>query len=194
MTVAAPLTCPKCQADLKDDLALPGAAKACPACSRPVEGLIFPSYYRAPSAGKTAEALVATEDAGCFYHPQSRAQVPCDACGRFLCALCDIELQGQHLCPACVNMGRKKRQIRQLDEGRVLYGGMAAVVSLLPLLIFWPLSIITGPLSVFIAIYGWRKPQSITGARRLSYVIAIILGLAQTGAWVFFGASLFKVI
>jgi len=194
VTTPAPLTCPKCQADLKDDLAPIGTPKACPSCSRPVEGLIFPSYYRAPSAGKTAEALVATEDAGCFYHPQSRAQVPCDACGRFLCALCDVELQGEHLCPTCLSSGHKKKKIRNLDEGRILYGGMAVAVSLLPLLIFWPLSLITGPLSVFIGIYGWRKPQSITGSRRLSYIVAIILGLAQTGVWTLFAVKAFKII
>lgn len=156
-----------------------------------MEGLIFPAYHRPVATGKAAEALVAAEDAGCFYHPQSRAQVPCDLCGRFLCALCDVELQGQHFCPACVTAGRKKKQIRHLDDSRVLYGGMACIIALLPLIIFWPLTMITGPIAVFLAIYGWRKPQSLTSKGRFSYVIALIFGLAQIAVWTWLAASLF---
>ncbi len=138
-----------------------------------------------------AEAIVAPEDAGCFYHPQSRAAVPCDLCGRFLCALCDVELHGQHICPACVETGRKKNLMRHLDDGRVLYGRLALMVAVLPLL-FWPVTMVTGPASVFLAIYGWSKPRSLTGGGRASYVIAVLIGLAETAGWVFLLWIFFK--
>ena len=192
MTPSASLSCPKCRASLPENLAPPGSPRACGSCGQPVEGLVFPAYYRPLASGKAAETLVALEDAGCFYHPQSRAQVPCDACGRFLCALCDIELGGQHLCPACVNSGSKKKRLHQLDGNRVLYGGIALMVGFLPLIVFWPLTIVTGPLTIFIAIYGWRKPLSLTGPNRLSYVLAIILGLLQIVGWALAITGLFN--
>ena len=190
--MAEPLSCPICRADLHGEVSPPGHAKACLSCKRPVEGLIFPAYYRPPALGKQAEILVAAEDAGCFYHPQSRAQVPCDICGRFLCALCDVELQGEHLCPACVNSGRKKKQIRNLDNERILYGGMASLIAFLPILLCWPLTMVTGPLSVSVAIYGWRKPQSLTGSGRGGSVVAIVFGLLQTVGWLLALTGVFK--
>lgn len=186
------LSCPKCRVDLLlDQLAPLGQPAPCPSCARPLEGLVFPALHRPQASGKQAEALIAAEDAGCFYHPQSRAQMPCDACGRFLCALCDVELQGQHLCPNCLDSGRKKKTIRTIDDGRILYGGMASITALLPLVIFWPLTILTGPLAVFLAIYGLRKPRSITGHGWMSFIVAIVFGLGETLAWLFFFASLF---
>ncbi len=135
---------------------------------------------------------MAVEDAGCFYHAQSRAQVPCDLCGRFLCALCDVELHGQHFCPGCVNTGKKKKQIRNLDTDRLLYGGIALMIALLPVLLFWPLTIITGPLAIFVAVYGWNKPPSLTGTGRGSAIVAIVLGLLETAAWILLFLGLFK--
>jgi hypothetical protein len=185
MKTPAPLSCPKCRADLPVPLGLPGAPTVCPACARPVEGLVFDAYHRPPAVGKTAEALVSTEDAGCFYHPSSRAQVPCDICGRFLCALCDVELQGQHLCPACLNTGARKKRVRNLDSDRLIYGGLASMLAILPIILFWPLTIITGPLAIFIAIYGWKKPRSlVSGGGTASFVIAILIGLLQVLAWI----------
>jgi len=154
--------------------------------------MVFEAHDRPPLPGKFADALIAPEDAGCFYHPESRAQAPCDVCGRFLCALCDIHLQGQHICPTCLNSGRKKRKIHSLENERVMYGGLASVLAIVPLILFWPVTLITGPLAVVIAIYGWRKPQSITGARRLSYVTAIVFGLGETAGWAVIITYLFK--
>lgn len=187
----APLLCPKCQAHLPDSLPFPGAARPCPKCHAPVEGLVFPAYHRPSNPGKAAEAIITAEDAGCFYHPQSRATVPCDICGRFLCALCDIELNGGHICPGCVETGRKKSLMPGLDGDRVLYGRIALMVALLPILI-WPFTIVTGPAAVFMGIYGWTKKGRLTGDGHAGHVIAILLGLIQSVIWVFVIINIFR--
>jgi hypothetical protein len=192
VTAPAPLACPKCQAEILGLLAPPGSPRPCGACERPLEGWTFAAWQRPPATGKPAEALVAAEDAGCFYHPQSRAQVPCDFCGRFLCALCDVELLGEHFCPGCVDAGKKKKRIRSLDNDRILYGGIALMVAVLPVLLFWPMTLVTGPLAIFTAIYGWKKPRSLTGAGRASLLVAIFLGLVETAAWTLLFLGLFK--
>ncbi len=183
MTAPVPLNCPKCQGTVTEPLSHPGAPKPCRACDRPLEGLVFAAYFRPPATGKSAEAVLAPEDAGCFYHPQSRAQVPCDVCGRFLCALCDVDLNGQHLCPACLSSGAKKKSGPSFDSSRLLYGQLALLLCFLPILCFSPATIITAPLAVFFAIYGWNKPQSLTSPSRVRYILALLLGLAQIAIW-----------
>src|SRR5438874_13754528 len=84
-------------------------------------------------------------EAGCFYHPQKRAIIPCAACGRFLCALCDVELNDEHLCPVCLETGRKKGKLTQLETKRTLYDSSALILSVLPIICLWPLSIVTAP-------------------------------------------------
>ena len=186
------LTCPKCAATLNDVLAAPGAPQRCRGCNRLVEGLIFPAYRRPVVTGKAAEALVAAEDAGCFYHPQSRAQAPCEVCGRFLCALCDVELHGRHVCPSCVGTKNPKRKIAELDGSRILYGGIAIILAIVPLLFFWPVSIVTGPIAIFFALYGWRKPRSIVRPGSARFVVAILLGLIQLAVWILAITGIFK--
>lgn len=193
MTTPAPLICPKCRSDLGEETAQPAVERSCPSCKRPVELLVFPAYRRPAAVASSVEAVIAAEDAGCFYHPQSRARQVCDICGRFLCALCDVELQARHVCPGCVGSKRGKTHISHLDGDRMLYGGMALLLAVVPALVLWPVTIITGPLAVFVAIYGWNKPQSLTGARRFSFVLAIIIGLTETILFGLFFATLFKV-
>ncbi len=143
--------------------------------------------------GSPVEAVVAAEDAGCFYHPQSRARQVCDICGRFLCALCDVELQGRHVCPGCVSSSRGKKHVGNLDGDRILYGGIALILAVLPVVVMWPVTFVTGPLAVVVAIYGWGKLPSLTGPRRAGFILAILLGLVETVAWGMFFGKLFKV-
>lgn len=189
----APLICPKCQASLAPEETAGSFSGPCPSCNRPVEQFVFPAYWRPVAIGRNAEALVTTEDASCFNHPARRAQAPCDICGRFLCGLCDVEIQGQHFCPTCVNASDGKRRVRNLDGGRTLWSGIALLLSIVPILVFWPLTILTGPVAVFLAIYGWRKPQSLVRPGRAAAIVAIVFGLGETVLWALAIAGLARV-
>ena len=107
--MAEPVRCPKCRA------ALPAvqttALLPCPACGVRVQFWVFPAWFQAPAAGRAAENLMTEGESSCYYHPGKQAAVPCEACGRFLCALCDCEIQGKHFCPGCVSAGRKKGRL-----------------------------------------------------------------------------------
>src|SRR5690606_21242335 len=78
VTASAPLTCPSCRTEIPAEFPPPGFTHTCSTCRQPVEGLIFPAFQRPPARGASAEAVVTGEDAGCFYHPESRAQQACD--------------------------------------------------------------------------------------------------------------------
>ena len=143
---------------------------------------IFPALFRPAGGAQPAEALIVESEASCFYHPQKKAARACEGCGRFVCALCDCDLHGQHFCPACLESGKTKGKIKSLDQQRTLYDSIALVSALLPLLIFY-FTIITAPLTLYIAIRHWKTPLSILRRSKIRFIIAIIIALLQIGGW-----------
>src|SRR2546427_7131247 len=141
------LPCPKCNAALPQSVFNRAELLPCPACAAPLQVEIFPALFRTTARGRDGEALLLEGEASCFYHPQKKAALPCQGCGRFLCALCDCELHGQHFCPACLETGRKKRKIKSLENERTLYDSIALSLAVLPVLItfFIYFTFITAP-------------------------------------------------
>ncbi len=123
------------------------------------------------------------DQASCFYHSQKKAVIPCDNCGRFLCALCDVELGGKHLCPACLETGKKKGRIIDLERHRVLYDAAALKLAIYPVLMFW-FTLFTAPIALYLAIRHWNSPGSIVGRTRIRSVLAIMLSGLQILAWI----------
>jgi hypothetical protein len=180
-----PIQCPKCRAWLLEGIFNQPDFAPCPACGAPLQIEVFPALFRKISVGQNGEAILVEGESSCFYHPQKKAVRPCDGCGRFLCALCDCELHGQHFCPACLEAGKSKGKIKSLDSQRTLYDSVALSLTIYPLLIFY-FSIITAPAALFIAIRYWKAPQSILHRTKIRFIAAIILSTLQIAAWAFF--------
>jgi len=190
----AVISCVKCKAPLVSvedagTVRVPfntGGMTPCPDCGNGTMVELYPAMFHPVGTGSAGERIASPEEAACFYHPQKRASVPCDSCGRFLCALCDVELNGQHLCPNCIQSGKKKGKLKNLENERVLYDRVALGAAILPVLtiIFWFLTIVTAPIALFIAIRHWKSPSSIVPRyTKTRFVIAIILSLLQIGGW-----------
>src|ERR1700722_2328125 len=94
--------CPKCHAALLDGIINQPELSPCPACGVPLRVEIFPAFFRRINPGQSAETIMVDGESSCFYHPLKKAVLPCEGCGRFLCALCDCESNGQHFCPVCL--------------------------------------------------------------------------------------------
>ena len=157
------------------DLNLVGEAlMLCPRCLKDVQVVAFPALYRAIPAAATSSGEVAIEgDSTCFYHPQKKASVPCDSCGRFLCTLCDVDFEQQHLCPTCLETGARKKSIQKLEKSRNLNGRQAFALGVIPVLV-------TGPFAIYMAIRYWNAPGSIVSGRRWYTRAALVLGIIQT--------------
>ncbi len=180
------ITCNKCHTLLSPEYFNTPDMINCPACEVLLRIDVFPAFFKGITPGKTGEALLVDTEASCFYHPQKKAVIPCDSCGRFLCAMCDIKLNNQHLCPACLEAGRKKGKLKHLENRRTLYDAIALRLSLYPVafLVFWFLTIITAPMSIFIAIRYWNAPSSLVPRRtKLWFVIAILFSSLQILGW-----------
>jgi len=177
-----PIQCPNCRAWLLEGIFNRPDFTPCPACGAPLQIEIFPALFRKTSASLASEAVLVEGESNCFYHPQKKAVLPCDGCGRFLCALCDCELHGQHFCPPCLEAGRTKGKIKSLDNQRTLYDSIALALAIYPMLIFY-FTIVTAPMALFVAIRYWKSPSSMLRRTRIRNVAAIIISLLQIAGW-----------
>jgi len=148
----------------------------CISCGAMLEVMMFPSLMNAPDAGTAGKTVIEDSESGCFYHPSRKAEIVCADCGRFLCSLCDMELNGHHLCPACLSAGKKKRTFNHLEDHRFLYDSAALSMALCPMILIW-LPIITAPIALYMVIRYWNAPTSIV--RRSPRLRMIIAGLVS---------------
>jgi len=154
----------------------------CAACRAPLAAFVFPAMVTDPARLSSGEALREGE-AGCFYHPQKRAAVPCDQCGRFLCTLCQVEFLGQNWCPGCVETRRQKGKLSHLDAHRTLYDNIALAVAILPAFLIWP-TIITAPVALFLSARYWRAPSSLLPRTKVRFLLAGAIAALQIAAWI----------
>jgi hypothetical protein len=176
------VSCTKCRAPLPPVLYNLPELRPCPACDAHLQVEVFPAALRPPGPGATGEAVLVEGEASCFYHPAKKAILPCESCGRFLCAVCDVEMNGQHLCPACLESGKKKGRLKQLENRRTLYDSLALAVAVYPMILVWP-TIISAPIALYIVIRYWKAPTSVVPRTRWRAVLAVVLALCQIGGW-----------
>lgn len=182
------ITCTKCYRPLPSELFNTPDLTNCPNCGVVLRVDVFPAFFKNITPGRPGETLVVDNESSCFYHPQKKAVIPCDMCGRFLCALCDVDLNGRHLCPSCLESGETKGKLKSLQNHRTLYDGIALRLAIYPMILFffWFFMIITAPIALFIAIRYWNAPSSIVPRTRIRSIIAIILASLQILGWGFF--------
>jgi hypothetical protein len=177
--------CPKCKAALLNHAFNRDAFAPCAACDTPLQIEIFPALFRPAETGRTGEVVLVEGEASCFYHPQKKAVLPCQSCGRFLCALCDCEHLGRHLCPTCLETGRSKGKIQSLENKRLRYDNLALALALLPMLLFY-FTIVTAPMTLYVAIRHRKAPLGLTQRSRLKLLIAAVIASLQIAAWAAF--------
>lgn len=168
-----------------------GELAPCPVCHARIQVEVFPALFRDIRPGDAAEPVLVDNESSCFYHPRKKAVVPCDSCGRFLCALCDVELNGQHLCPACLESGKKKGKLKHLENERTLYDRLALGLATLPLLV-WPVTVLTAPMAIYVGIRYWNSPPSLVAPTKRHYVFAIVIGTLELTIWALVLYSVFN--
>lgn len=187
------IECPKCRKALPEEHFDLEELRPCPSCNRAVQVQTFPALFSKTVDGSAGESLRSDEEASCFYHPHKRAVIHCQHCGRFLCALCDLELNGRHFCSACLESGKKKGKLKNLENHRTLYDSVALRLSLYPLLIFY-LTIISAPATIFIAIRYWDTPGSIVRRGKARFVVAVLIAILEILGWALLFLTIFKLL
>jgi len=156
----------------------------CPSCASEVRALVFPAFLNHLES-TSAEAILDETEASCFYHPAKKATVACESCGRFICALCEVELEGSRLCPQCLESGKRKGKLTSLEGSRTLYNSLALVLAVVPIFTV-SLTLIAAPIALFICLYYRNAPRSLVRPGRWKWWLALILSTLQIVGWVFF--------
>ena len=181
MSIATAIACAHCKKPLAWE-SLNGSAQRCPHCQRTMLVAAFPALVRPVDAAITPESVGDGNTSSCFYHPQKKAAGVCEACGRFLCSLCDVEFNGQHLCSSCIQAGAKKGRIKTLKTDQLLYDDVALGLAIAPLLL-WPFTFITAPITLYVAIRYWNRPSSIIPRGKTRMILAILIAALQVLGW-----------
>jgi hypothetical protein len=177
------LACPECGFELKPYFLESPDYRPCHVCGHETSVLPYPACFVAEQRITQADLRREEEDASCYYHESKKAAHSCSQCGKFLCALCSAQIGEDVLCPACVVSGEKKSQ--RLERGRTLYDSLALMVAVLPALTV-SFSIFGGPVAVYMALRYWKRPTSIVRRYQWRKWLALGLGLAETGGWIWF--------
>lgn len=189
-TETSPFRCEACDAAYVSRVLNAGEVE-CGACGAGAEVRIFHALLKKVEPGAAPQALVLDDESSCFYHPKKKAEIPCEHCGRFLCALCDIEIHGNHLCAPCVEAGAATGQAEDVAAEYVQYDTIALSLALWPMLFFfWP-TLFTAPATLFFVVRYWRRKLSVLPRRRWRFVVAGVIALAQIAVWasIFMGIS-----
>ena len=177
--MAAAIHCLNCAHTIPDEYWNDRGETTCRGCSERVVARVFTAFSRAPSITEAARVQT-EEESSCFYHPTNQAAIACDGCGRFLCALCDLDLDGRHLCPSCLERGVAVEKAGSLEDRRTQYDTLALHLVTWPVITIW-LPLFTAPAALYLIVRHWRAPMSILPRSRARLWIALLLALIEIG-------------
>lgn len=151
------VACPNCGGDVAPVETETGW-QSCPSCANRLQAWVWPVVRQDSNA-----AAALSDQATCFFHPDKAFQACCHRCGRFVCALCDLQLGADHVCPACFERGRaqssaenSKAEWRYRD---VLYDSIAVTVGW-AWIIIWFTFVAAVPTVIILHIKYRKKPRS----------------------------------
>ena len=179
------IRCSKCQNPIDANHLNTNKLIPCLRCNTKLRSDVFPAYIRKAPEADSRQTIIIDDDASCFYHPTKKAVIPCFSCGRFLCSLCDVEMNGEHICFSCIAAKKTKGELKDIETHRTLYDGITIRTAILPLLIFW-ITIITAPITIYMVFRYWKKPTSIIRRTKVRFVSAFIIAGSQIGGWSIF--------
>lgn len=180
---AEPLTCPACRHVLDPRQTNTGSPLPCPQCHRQRQVDVLPAYFRDLPAGREHEPAQEGE-ASCFHHPDARAEVVCDQCGRFLCPTCDLSTAGRHLCPPCLTRLVTVEQPSQFITQLVNWNGLAFLILAATLVACLLPAIVTAPLAIYCVVRGRRARTAPLRPSTLYAVLAVLLAVIELAGWI----------
>ncbi len=167
-----------------------GELATCQTCKTRIRADLFNAFFRPVAPDSSPGYIQEQGQAECYNHPGRPAKVPCDQCGRLLCKLCEVELDGRILCLGCIKTGRQTQQISRLDTSRTHFDSLALALALGPIIFIFP-TILTAPAALYVALRYWKRPPTILPRSRWRDILAILLALAQMAGWIVFFVKFF---
>lgn len=155
-STAGTTACPECGGSITP-AAAPGGWQICPYCSKKLSMGVWPVAQQ-----KMNVVSAMPEQSTCFFHPEKAFEACCQRCGRFLCALCDLQLGAEHVCPTCFERGRADTRSGDQAEWRhrdILYDSIAMTAGW-GWIVFWPTVIAALPATIILHVKFRKAPRS----------------------------------
>jgi hypothetical protein len=172
-------SCPHCGADLDLERLTAGAAR-CRSCHREFEAVRFTPPERDAGVKRLADAGPVAETA-CAQHPLNATETNCQRCGVMMCGLCRIDADERVLCPACFDRLAAEGALASTRTTFRDYGRQASTLALAGLLFFWA-GILFGPAVIYCSVRSLKQLREMGEVGgRLRSVLALVVGLAETG-------------
>ncbi|MCF6176039.1 MAG: hypothetical protein L3J71_09765 [Victivallaceae bacterium] len=152
---------------------------SCPGCRLKQKVVLFSSIEKEPEKGAAPEAVL-DDHAACINHPEKSAAALCDGCGAYICNLCDIEIEKQHLCPRCFN--NTADEISSVSKKTELHDSRALAIAFVSILI-GPLSLLTAPIAIGWALFHWNKINTPYKRGKWRFVVTLMIATGLFFGW-----------
>jgi hypothetical protein len=171
----------------------------CPACQERLQIQVFPALRMSLRLPSPPALAAQPGSATCFFHPGNSAASPCDACGRFLCGLCDLRFGEAHFCATCLDAARRGKASSAPEAAWLKDRVFLPQNLILALTLYSPLTLLglyalplTAPTALWLAFRHRKSPHGFqargnwrlrlgTALASLQLLILILLGLFLTG-------------
>jgi len=172
------IACPKCSTIQPVEQINTGRLLPCPVCAVKLRIDVYSAFLHTGDEGNAAEAVFEHGQAECYYHPGKAAEVPCSSCGRLLCPVCRVDLDNRILCMNCLQSGRDKQKITELQNRHTLNDSIALMLSFFGGLMIFPM-LLTAPAAMYFGIRHWRTPSPILPKRHFRNILALLMACGQ---------------
>jgi hypothetical protein len=153
---------------------------ACEQCRAITRCLVFPALFR-PRRHTEAQQIVDEGQSSCMNHPDKTATTVCDSCGKFLCALCDVEWGEEHLCSTCIEHRRSSGD-HTLKSEYIHYDRIVFAMTIVSLFVYF-LGLLLAPIALYIGWRYWNETWRPVPYRKWGMVVSIVLSFAIMATW-----------
>ncbi|HPG29836.1 MAG TPA: hypothetical protein PKY81_05115 [bacterium] len=155
----------------------------CKSCGKNHSFIFYPALNAKIKTAESGLKIENENEASCFFHNQKKADKICSVCGRFICSLCSIEINGKILCPLCFNENKTKCDSNLVDSF-FLYDRLALDIALLGIITVY-FGIFLAPASLFISIKHWKKMSLYPFPRsKIRFIAASVISVLVILAWI----------
>lgn len=170
------LKCSDCKLEPHTILMNEHALQTCEHCGKKISIFVYPALANPPLKVEVPDAPIIAEESSCFYHAGKQASVVCDDCGRFLCNLCDIDIQGRHVCTLCLDNPDISESTSTPKMKQTHYDSIALIWAA-ACFFLWIFAFIPAGISLYYTIRHWKTPISITHQSRWRFVVATLISI-----------------
>ncbi len=179
LEAVSPPSCPKCGQDLNSPIPEKGA---CSHCRQIVYLWTFARLVRRPAPEPSPSGA---DGAICYFHDARAALAACQSCGRYVCELCELKLEGRQICPDCFNRGLLNQQWSSLRQHEILYDTLALELAFAGWFL-WMLAPLLDAYIVYLLLRHWNGPRACLLPRnRWRFYLAMPVMAVPLGYWLF---------